>query len=606
MLLASPPLMWLHFVGAILAFLLFGLLFHTHKVWKEIFNLHNVEIYRKSGEYGESVLNYSMKSMYWKEPINAATSLSYSIYGLVILFTGYNDYYEVKQNILMGNPMFSFIYGFSMCYLGITSFLFHASHSELWRKRDAGMTSGVMAAPLVLAIYDRCRPIGIGDDCTYLIICCIIFQLSLTHGYLPYGSSDVVLPSLVAACFGLELLPLFGGVVSNEQYTLWIQCIIGALNGMLLRAADIHATKGNLSVCHTLLKVHVLLLIAFSWILGFNNAIIWSSFAAGLFVYKFPHLGHVFWHFGSSYSLYIWWYMYRVRPGDPTNTLSSNSIYVAFVAICFFVLIKNGVRRIFMNVPVRGSSLAIDSSTEDDRLKDRFMYTLEHAFFAYWAYTLLIEDPTSWYYNLKLCWVLPNFPTDNFHLFYLAKVATHVEDVVFAVTLYFHENESATSTSIAGSSTKSRDKVDHNIKMKIHHLCTAFLCIASYLCGYAKIGSIIMLIHDFSDLPLDFLRLSTMINSLKSLQIYLYVTTLLSWFYWRLYYFPFYVLYSIAFESKSLLSGSTAQCEVGTCTMAEVPERVPFLILLVCLQILHVIWTIEMIKKGIREFSGRR
>ncbi len=602
MLLMSPPMMWLHFACAILLFLLFGLLFHTHKVWKEICNLHNVEIYRKSGEYGESSLNYPLKSMYWKEPVNAATSLSYSIYGLVILLTGYNDYYEVKQNILMGNPMFSFIYGLSMCYLGITSFLFHASHSELWRKRDAGMTSGVMAAPLVLAIYDRCRPIGIGDDCTYLIICCIIFQFSLTNGYLPYGSSDIVLPSLVATCFALELLPLFGGVVSSDQYSLWIQCIIGALNGMLLRAADIHATKGNLAACHNLIKLHVCLLFLFSFILGFNNAIIWSSFIAGVMVYKFPHLGHVFWHFGSSYSLYIWWYMYRVRPGDPANTLSSDSMYVAFIVICFFVLVKNGMRRIFMNLSFRGSSSGADGSTDDDRLKDRFMYTLEHAFFAYWAYILLIADRESWYYNMKLCWVLPNFPSDNFHLFYLAKVATHVEDVIFAITVYFHDTDPSTSV----ASTKPRDKVDHDVKMKVHHLCTAFLCIASYLCGYAKIGSIIMLIHDFSDLPLDFLRLSTMISALKPLQLCFYLVTLVSWFYWRLYYFPLYVLYSIAFESRSLLSSSTAQCEIGSCTISEVPERIPFLFLLGCLQVLHVIWTTEMVKKGIREFSGRR
>ena len=74
-----------------------------------------------------------------------------------------------------------------------------------------------------------------------LLFIAIILQFSLTHGFLPYGSSDVLvsivcivqqqfalrclalqLPSLVAFIWGTELLPRYGGVVDVAQYGLWI------------------------------------------------------------------------------------------------------------------------------------------------------------------------------------------------------------------------------------------------------------------------------------------------------------------------------------------------------------------------------------------------
>ena len=97
--------------------------------------------------------------------------------------------------------------------------------------------------------------------CSLLCIA-IVLQFSLTHGYLPYGSSDVLvrsppvcppnialfcllralfvtvlhyfflyfrpyvmvwqLPSLVAFIWVTELLPRYGGVVDSGQYGLWL------------------------------------------------------------------------------------------------------------------------------------------------------------------------------------------------------------------------------------------------------------------------------------------------------------------------------------------------------------------------------------------------
>ena len=82
-----------------------------------------------------------------------------------------------------------------------------------------------------------------------MVIAAVILQFSLTHGYLPYGSSDVLLPSLVGVTWGLELLPYFGGAISEAQYTLWQECVYSVLIGFLLRLADVKRKKNLCKRC---------------------------------------------------------------------------------------------------------------------------------------------------------------------------------------------------------------------------------------------------------------------------------------------------------------------------------------------------------------------
>ena len=91
----------------------------------------------------------------------------------------------------------------------------------------------------------------------------------------------------------------------------------------------------------------------------------------------------------------------------------------------------------------------------------------------------------------------------------------------------------------------------------------------------------------------------------RGLQTISYALTVLTWGYWRIIFFPFFVLWSIAVESKSLLFESA--CSAGTCTWQDVPERVPFLGLLGTLAVLNYFWFWQLLKKGYREFrsSGR-
>ena len=201
------------------------------------------------------------------------------------------------------------------------------------------MTSGVMAIPLVLGICDRIKPIGINNDIYIMITCSVLFQFSLTHGFVPYGSSDIILPTLVLICFMLEFLPYFGGAVDAGEYELWYQVILSVVVGALLRASDIayvkhqqaplQDTKTHLNTFRTLISACIFITCIFSCLLGFTNVYIIICTSCICLVLMLPHLGHVIWHFGSAYALFGWWFMYRLRPTDPKyELLLPTGIYI--------------------------------------------------------------------------------------------------------------------------------------------------------------------------------------------------------------------------------------------------------------------------------------
>jgi hypothetical protein len=155
----------------------------------------------------------------------------------------------------------------------------------------------------------------------------------------------------------------------------------------------------------------------------------------------------------------------------------------------------------------------------------------------------------------------------------------------------------------ASPSSQAQGSQARDTKMDIHHITTALLCITSYATRYVKIGSLVMLLHDASDLPLDILRLFSTFKYLPG-QIIFFLLTVVSWAYWRLWFLPFTVMNSIAWESKSL--HIIRPCAPGECAwnLSSAIERVPFLLLLTALLTLHCIWFTQLLRKGYRELFG--
>ena len=476
--------------------------------------------YLRAGEYGESEL-FPYAWSPFIEPLNAWTSLTYSLFGFVILFTGLQDYIALSAadggvaavNITAANPGFSILYGVSTVYLGVASFLFHASHSETWRKADAGMTSGCIITPLVLAVYDRARPPLLGPST--MVFLAALLQTSLTHGYLPYGSSDLLLPTLVGTNWILELAPRYGGAVDPGQYTLWWRCFFTVIGGMLLRLSDIKRANGGFFTW-AMRGYWAILLFPFGYQLGLTDPAILCGVAAGIVVTMQPSRGHIFWHFGSAYSLYVWWYQYRVRPGDPPVFRSNDA---TLIAVVFCVAVKNAVRRLVMMVPW---------GTQE--LRNRIMFFAEHCFFALWCYNAVLVEPealaagSSWLVNVRECW-RNVADSESFRFFYMAKVGTAVEDVLFILLAHRSAvNMAATppTTTIAGATDSTspgsgpataaaaaagasvsgddsggeRANRERDIKMLVHHGATAALCLLSVFSGYTRVGSLVMLLHD--------------------------------------------------------------------------------------------------------------
>ena len=110
-----------------------------------------------------------------------------------------------------------------------------------------------------------------------------------------------------------------------------------------------------------------------------------------------------------------------------------------------------------------------------------------------------------------------------------------------------------------------------------------------------------MYLHDISDIPVDLLRLALTLGAREAVLGLCSGATLVTWCYWRLWYFPTHVLYSVAYDAKSTLIES--DCVPGGCSLAEVPERVPFLAALGVLQVLHVCWWCEILAKSARALA---
>lgn len=75
----------------------------------------------------------------------------------------------------------------------------------------------------------------------------------------------------------------------------------------------------------------------------------------------------------------------------------------------------------------------------------------------------------------------------------------------------------------------------------IHHLCTILLMVTSWACNYIRIGSLVLLIHECGDIPLQFGKILHYLKE-KRLIDYVYVCFTVLWFSTRMIMYPFWIL----------------------------------------------------------------
>eukprot|EP01029_Cantina_marsupialis_P006233 TRINITY_DN167_c0_g1_i1.p1 TRINITY_DN167_c0_g1~~TRINITY_DN167_c0_g1_i1.p1 ORF type:complete len:337 (-),score=60.37 TRINITY_DN167_c0_g1_i1:169-1179(-) len=145
--------------------------------------------------------------------------------------------------------------------------------------------------------------------------------------------------------------------------------------------------------------------------------------------------------------------------------------------------------------------------------------------------------------------------------------------------------------------------------MYVHHIVTIGLVAASALYGYYRIGVLVLVVHDISDIPIDLMKLFYMTNLNERRGFFLseiaFVTNLCTWVSMRMWYFPYKIIWNGLFESHELL----ASVHPGKPWLNWFPEEIPAylfcLVLLISLFCLHVWWFALMLRMVAGLFEKR-
>jgi len=121
----------------------------------------------------------------------------------------------------------------------------------------------------------------------------------------------------------------------------------------------------------------------------------------------------------------------------------------------------------------------------------------------------------------------------------------------------------------------------------VHHIVTIWLIHFSYVSGLWKIGVLIMVVHDVSDVPLEAAKACSNIGYEFAAHFW-FVLLIISWLGTRMSIFPFKIIYSVMFEIPM---------EVP---IDVVPLYYVFNALLCVLQLMHIYWFFLIVRTAYR------
>lgn len=133
-----------------------------------------------------------------------------------------------------------------------------------------------------------------------------------------------------------------------------------------------------------------------------------------------------------------------------------------------------------------------------------------------------------------------------------------------------------------------RDK-DHAI-MIVHHGATLALIFLSWIAGHCRVGAVVMLLHDSSDILVMGLKLAaSLYPRRKNLHAVVYVSCMIVWFYTRLYLFG------------AVMVGTTWYKVMNSIELKPETIEIVLLSLLSILVVAHCIWTVMLLKLPFRK-----
>lgn len=130
-----------------------------------------------------------------------------------------------------------------------------------------------------------------------------------------------------------------------------------------------------------------------------------------------------------------------------------------------------------------------------------------------------------------------------------------------------------------------------------HHFATVALIGLSYVLRFARVGSVVFAIHDASDIFLEIGKMSKYGGN-ETLASFAFVLFVLSWILLRLFYFPFWVLWSTSYEVIQTLDKKTHAVDGPI-------YYYMFNTLLFCLLVLHIYWWVLIYRMLVKQIQAR-
>ncbi|EPS64259.1 hypothetical protein M569_10523, partial [Genlisea aurea] len=130
-----------------------------------------------------------------------------------------------------------------------------------------------------------------------------------------------------------------------------------------------------------------------------------------------------------------------------------------------------------------------------------------------------------------------------------------------------------------------------------HHVATLILIVLSYVFRFARVGSVVLALHDASDVFLEVGKMSKY-SGYEALASFSFVLFVLSWVVLRLIYYPFWILWSTSYEVLLTLDKKKHKDDGPIFYYI-------FNFLLFSLLVLHVYWWMLMYRMLVKQVQER-
>ncbi|KAI6686279.1 hypothetical protein NL676_032192 [Syzygium grande] len=137
---------------------------------------------------------------------------------------------------------------------------------------------------------------------------------------------------------------------------------------------------------------------------------------------------------------------------------------------------------------------------------------------------------------------------------------------------------------------------DFGVSMS-HHVATVILIVLSYIFRFARVGSVVLALHDTSDIFLEVGKMSKY-SGAEMIASGAFILFVLSWIILRLIYYPFWIIWSTSYEV--LLTLDKEKHPVDGPIYYYV-----FNSLLICLLVLHVYWWVLIFRMLVKQIQAR-